>query len=100
MTEIFQMFGGMADGAQAYRNTGQERITAAEDRISAAAGLENGAWMDPAYNDYFINAKLGADMTHQHGLDLTNRGSVVDQCRMDGESTLATCRGIAQSLIV
>jgi hypothetical protein len=39
-------------------------------------------------------------MTHQHGVDLTNRGSVVDQCRMDGESTLATCRGIAQSLIV
>jgi hypothetical protein len=100
MTEIFQQFGGMTDGALSYRNAAQERMTAAEDHVSLVRGLESGAWMDPTYDDYFVSAKVGTDMTHQHGVDLNNRGTVVDQCVMDGESTLATTRGIAQSLVV
>ena len=100
MAEIFQQFGGMADSAHAYRTLGQDRITAAQDHLSSANALASGAWCSSDYDDYFVNATLQVNQSHAHGTDAINRGVVLDQCAADGQSTLATTRGIAASLHV
>lgn len=100
MAEIFQQFGGMMDAAHGYRNLGQERMTAAQDQASAANALASGAWCSDDYTDYFANVQLQTNETHAHGTDAVQRGTVMDQVVADGQSTLATCRGIASSLRV
>lgn len=100
MPEIFQQFGGMLDAAHNYRTVGQDRMSAAEDQLSLANGLASGAWMDPTYDDYFANVNIQVNQTHAHANDAVTRGNVIDQCQMDGQATLATCRGIAAGLVV
>lgn len=100
MSEIFQQFGGMADAAQSYRTLGQDRMTSAEDHLSVVRGLEGGAWSDGSYDDYFVNAQVAVNQTHAHGTDAVSRGSAVDQCMADGQSTLAASKAIAASLHV
>jgi hypothetical protein len=100
MAEIFQQFGGMADAAHGYRTLGQDRIIAAQDQLSGANALASGAWCSSDYDDYFMNVQKQVNEADAHGTDATNRGNVIDQCAMDGQSTLATTRGIAASLRV
>ncbi|MGW6197216.1 hypothetical protein ACWF0M_13820 [Kribbella sp. NPDC055110] len=100
MAEIFQQFGGMMDAAQVYRNLGEERITAAQDQLSSVNALSSGAWCSADHDDYFVNAQLLTNQADAHGMDAKHRATVMDSVVSDGQSTLATCRGIAASLSV
>jgi hypothetical protein len=101
MAEIFQQFGGMMDAAQNYKNIGQSYLTDATDHQSVAAALQpENAWVSRDFDEYFANVTKMVNEAHAHGTDLTNRGSVVDQCAADGQSTLATTCSIAASLRV
>jgi hypothetical protein len=101
MAEIFQQFGGMMDASHTYRNIGQGYISDATDNQSIAAALQpENAWVSRDFDEYFANIVKTTNEAHAHGHDLINRGTVVDQCAADGQSTLATTCSIAASLRV
>jgi hypothetical protein len=101
MAEIFQQFGGMVEAAAGYKNIGQSYMTDATDHQSLAAALQpENAWVSRDFDEYFANVTKMVNEAHAHGTDLTNRGSVIDQCAMDGQSTLSTTCAIASSLRV
>ncbi|WP_433165242.1 hypothetical protein [Kribbella sp. CA-247076] len=101
MAEIFQQFGGMMDAAHNYKGIGQTYITDAADHQSLAGAMQpQGAWCSSDFDEYFMNVQKMVNEAHAHGTDLTNRGTVVDQCAADGQATLATTTSIASSLRV
>ncbi|MEV8378399.1 hypothetical protein AB0P21_37015 [Kribbella sp. NPDC056861] len=98
MPELFQQFGGMADSASAMTNMSSQRQLSAEDHLRASQTLHENAWMDGAGVDAVsaihqeVNGTLNA-AEHQQ-----RQGTAWNQCAADGQSTLATCRGIAAGM--
>jgi hypothetical protein len=98
MPEIFQQFSGMAAAEQAMNNNSSDRQMYAEDHVRLSEALYSDAWQDAAGGDAVAaihNEVTGTLNTadHQH-----KQAIGWGQCSADGQSTLATCRGIAGSM--
>jgi hypothetical protein len=98
MPELFQQFGGMADSASAMSNMSSQRQLSAEDHLRASQVLHDNAWMDNVGGDAVaqihneVTGTLGA-ADHQQ-----RQGAAWNNCAADGQSTVATCMGIASSM--
>jgi hypothetical protein len=96
MAEIFQNFAGMIGAAHDYRGGGESQMQWAAEHLHLTGALAAaGAWADSAFDELFTSATIECNSTTALGEDLVKRGGVIDQCQMDGASTLANATQIA-----